>query len=165
MLESIKSSVILRMQENLKRIATCIQSTDQDLLWKSANVSSNSIGHLILHLNGNITQYILSCLGGSTDNRERHAEFDTDEYLEKEIILKNHKNVILQSIQVIKSLNEEQLKKKYKVQGFEMTGIDILVHVVEHYSYHTGQIAFWIKLNLDTDLGFYKDMDLNVRNV
>ena len=165
MLETLKSSIILRMEDNLERTKSCFQIADQKLVWKSPNESSNSIGHLILHLNGNITQYILSCLGGNADKRERQAEFDTNEHLDKEVLLKSHLNVINSAIQIIKSLTAVQLEKKYQVQGFEMTGVDIIVHVVEHYSYHTGQMAFWLKLNLDTDLGFYKDMDLDLRNV
>jgi len=164
MTELIKSSVIFRMDENLKRIEHCFQLTDHNLLWRSANKSSNSIGHLVLHLNGNITQYIISCLGGKKDERNRQMEFDTEEKIEKSDLLRKHVSVIHTAKDVIQSLNGEQLKKKYKVQGFEMTGIDILVHVAEHYSYHTGQIAFWMKLNLNKDLDFYKDQNLDQLN-
>ena len=50
------------------------------------------------------------------------------------------------------------------VQGFNFSGIGILVHVVEHLSYHTGQIAFYTKQLKNEQLGFYGDIDLNVKN-
>jgi uncharacterized damage-inducible protein DinB len=39
--------------------------------------------------------------------------------------------------------------------------LSILVHVVEHFSYHTGQIAYAVKAGKDLDLGFYRGVDLN----
>ena len=164
MTELFINAVILKMDENLNRIKHCLGIADNDLLWKRPNVSSNSMGHLILHLNGNITQYIISCLGGEIDDRKRQAEFDTEKHIENSALLQRHVDTINKANAVIKSLDSKQLEKSYKVQGFDMTGVDILVHVTEHYSYHTGQIAFWLKLNLNTDLGFYKDQDLDVRN-
>ena len=50
------------------------------------------------------------------------------------------------------------------VQGFQLSGIGIVVHVVEHYSYHTGQISFWTKQLKNKDLRFYAGLDLNVQN-
>jgi len=50
------------------------------------------------------------------------------------------------------------------VQGYYHSGIGIIIHVTEHYSYHTGQIIFWVKLLKNKDLGFYAGIDLNVKN-
>ena len=65
----------------------------------------------------------------------------------------------------IRNLSEEDLLKVRSVQGFEHSGTGIIIHVVEHYSYHTGQIAFWTKLLKDKDLGFYAGHDLNKKNI
>jgi uncharacterized damage-inducible protein DinB len=51
-----------------------------------------------------------------------------------------------------------------QVQGFSLTGIGIIIHVTEHYSYHTGQIALLTKLLKDRDLAFYAGIDLNKKN-
>jgi uncharacterized damage-inducible protein DinB len=40
----------------------------------------------------------------------------------------------------------------------------VVLHVVEHFSYHTGQIAFWVKQLTDHQLGFYANVDLNQQN-
>jgi len=50
------------------------------------------------------------------------------------------------------------------VQGFSFSGVGVIIHAVEHYSYHTGQIAFWVKQLKEKDLGFYNGTDLNIKN-
>ena len=69
-----------------------------------------------------------------------------------------------EAIAVMESLDESALVKQYHVQGFQLSGIGIIIHVTEHYSYHTGQIAFWVKLLKNNDLGFYQNINLNVKN-
>ena len=61
-------------------------------------------------------------------------------------------------------VSEEELMRKRMVQGFEYSGIGIIIHVTEHFSYHTGQIAFWTKQLKNKDLGFYADRDLEIKN-
>jgi len=65
---------------------------------------------------------------------------------------------------IIKNIDERSLTKIYSVQGFNLSGIGIIIHITEHYSYHTGQIAFWTKQIKNKDLGFYANIDLNVKN-
>ena len=50
------------------------------------------------------------------------------------------------------------------MQGFELSGVGVVMHAVEHFSYHTGQIAFWVKQLTQEDLGFYDGMNLNTKN-
>jgi uncharacterized damage-inducible protein DinB len=71
---------------------------------------------------------------------------------------------VSQATQIIRTASREEMMRERTVQGFKMSGIGISVHVCEHYSYHTGQIAFWVKLLKNKDLGFYAGMDLNAPN-
>ncbi|GAB4117123.1 MAG: hypothetical protein OHK0057_21290 [Thermoflexibacter sp.] len=149
---------------NLPRVVSCVNMLSEEEVWHKPNANSNSIGNLILHLCGNMTQYILSGLGGKPDERQREAEFSTSGGLNKEELLARITEVVIQVQQVISQIDEATLLRKRIVQGFEMTGVGIIVHVVEHFSYHTGQIAFWTKLLTNEDLGFYKGMNLNAKN-
>ena len=155
---------ILRFEENAPRIEKCLNELTEEEVWKRPNDSSNSIGNLIIHLCGNISQYIISSLGEKEDNRDRDAEFSIREGYSKKQLMEMLHNVEKQSVNIIKSISEESLLKVRSVQGFEFSGIGIIIHVVEHYSYHTGQIAFWTKLLKDKDLGFYAGQDLNQKN-
>jgi uncharacterized damage-inducible protein DinB len=47
---------------------------------------------------------------------------------------------------------------------YNLTGLGIIVHVTEHLSYHTGQIALLTKLITEKDLGFYAGLDLNKKH-
>ena len=152
------------MSLNPPRIEKCLAQLSEKEVWKKPNASSNSIGNLILHLCGNITQYIHSSLGNEKDVRERDLEFSTKDGFSKKELLEKITQVTQKSIHIIKNISKKELRRNRSVQGFDYTGIGIIVHVTEHYSYHVGQIAFWTKYLKDKDLGFYEDMDLNLKN-
>ena len=136
----------------------------EDLIWKRPNNSSNSLGNLVLHLCGNMTQYVISSLGGQEDARDRDTEFDTTDGHTKEVLLKKLTVTVHEVKETIQNATEAQLLKKRDVQGFHFSGMGCVIHAVEHYSYHTGQIAFWIKQVLNSPLGFYDGLDLNIKN-
>lgn len=158
------SHAIFRMAENTPRIANCLDELSEEEVWQRPNDSSNSVGNLILHLCGNITQYIHSALGGKPDERTRDMEFALTGGIKKGELMSMLGDVVSEAAAVIKQMDETELMRSRMVQGFELSGIGIIMHVVEHYSYHTGQIAFWTKQMTNRDLNFYADMDLNVKN-
>ena len=161
--EFIKES-IYRINESTQRVLKCLNEIDEIELWKKPNEHSNSIGNIVLHLCGNIRQYIISSLGQVEDIRERDKEFSADEAFKKSELLTKLQQTINEAITVMEGLDELALAKLYLVQGFQLSGIGIVIHVTEHFSYHTGQIAFWVKLLRNTDLGFYQNINLNVKN-
>src|SRR6476620_10546884 len=158
------AQAIHRIDENTQKLETCIQELNETEIWKRPNLHSNSVGNIILHLCGNIRQYAISSLGNSTDVRERDKEFSADGGYAGPELLKKLTDTIEQAKNVIQNTTEEELLRKRKVQGYTHSGIGIILHVTEHYSYHTGQIIFWTKLLKDKDLGFYAGIDLNVKN-
>ena len=162
--DEIIKQVIFRLEKNTLKIESCFNELSEEEIWKKPNNSSNSIGNLILHLCGNITQYIISSLGEKEDNRNRDKEFTTTSDYNKSKLLKKLTTTLNQAIHIQKNLSEEDLLRVRSVQGFDYSGIDIIIHVVEHYSYHTGQITFWTKLLKDKDLGFYVGANLNKKN-
>lgn len=156
---------ISRMQKNTPKIKKCLEELAEEHVWKRPNASSNSVGNMIVHLCGNITQYILSSLGEAEDKRERDKEFSRQGGLSKMQLHDMLQNTVDRASTVIKTLDAKDLMKERSVQGYQLSAIGIILHVVEHYSYHTGQIIFWTKLVKDKDLGFYDDVDLNQKNV
>ena len=154
-----------RIEESTKRVIKCLQEIDETEIWKSPNSNSNSVGNLILHLCGNIRQYVISALGGVKDARERDKEFSVKSGYSKSALLNELNQTVSEAAVIIKTLEEDDLLKTYSVQGFKLSGIGIIIHVTEHYSYHTGQIAFWTKQIRDIDVGFYTNIDLNVKNI
>lgn len=155
---------IFRLNENTSKIVKCLSFLNEEEIWKRPNNSSNSVGNLILHLCGNIRQYIISSLGETNDIRNRDLEFSASGGQNKTGLLKRQNSTICQAIDTLKQLTEKELLTVRSVQGFEYSGIAIIIQVIEHYSYHTGQIIFWTKLLKNIDLGFYAGIDLNKKN-
>ena len=149
------------LEESLPRVRRCLAELSDDEIWFRPNEESNSVGNLVLHLCGNVGQYILSGLGGAPDHRERPREFSERGPLPRAELLARLEGTMAEAAAVIDRLDEANLLKKRVVQGFDYDGVGILVHVVEHFSYHTGQIAYFVKARKGIDLGFYRGVNLN----
>ena len=160
----LKTEIVLKNEENLERIKTCLDQLNENQIWRKSNSHTNSIANLILHLNGNITQYILSSLGKEPDERQRAVEFSIEKGTNKEELILLISKCISKANQVIRETKEQRLLKEEIVQGFQMTGLSNLVHVCEHLSYHTGQIALLTKIITNQDLRFYDNLDLDQTN-
>ncbi|PIB38127.1 DinB family protein [Maribacter sp. 4G9] len=164
LIEELVKNALYRMDESTRMIKKSLGIVTDKEIWQKPNDSLNSIGNLILHLCGNMTQYIISSLGEVDDVRDRDAEFQTKGGLTKEELIKKLENTVDDAKRVIFDAKPEQLIKIRSVQGFSFSGVGVIMHAVEHFSYHTGQIAFWVKFMRDKDLGFYDGIDLNSIN-
>jgi len=155
---------IFRIEKNTPKITKCLDQLTDEQVWMRPNEASNSIGNIVLHLCGNIRQYSISALGNQPDIRERDKEFSATSGYTKEELLKKLVDTLQEAIEIIRNTDEVSLLKIYSAQGFNYSGAGNIVHVTEHYSYHTGQIIFWTKQLTGIDLGFYSHIDLNKRN-
>jgi len=165
LLEEIKSQVKIRLiDESLVRIKGCLDKLTEDEVWQRPNENSNSMGNLVLHLCGNLRQWYLSGLGGYPDNRKRQEEFDEKGPVPKSELIQNLEQVLSEVTEVTKRLTLEDLIRKIKVQGYEDSGLSIIIHVIEHFSYHVGQMAYYVKAIKDLDLGFYSGKNLDETN-
>ncbi|MFK7813479.1 MAG: DinB family protein [Maribacter sp.] len=162
--EELVKNALYRMDESTRMIQKSLAEISEEELWLKPNESLNSIANLILHLCGNITQYIISSLGETDDVRNRDSEFSTTIGLSKSDVFKKLEDTVDTAKRVIFDTNLDQLLKIRSVQGFSFSGVGVIMHAVEHYSYHTGQIAFWVKQLKNKDLGFYDGIDLKIKN-
>ncbi|CAL2063725.1 DinB family protein [Tenacibaculum sp. 190524A05c] len=163
-LEELKNQIIYRLDESTRMNTKSLSLISEDDVWKRINNSSNSIGNLILHLCGNITQYAISSLGNTDDLRNRELEFSIDKGYSKSELLEKLNTTLEEAKEIINNTTLEEYLRKREVQGFTFSGVGIVIHVTEHYSYHTGQIAFWVKQLKNKDLGFYDGVDLTIKN-
>lgn len=152
------------METSLRHLSKTLTLLAEEDVWKRPNDQSNSVGNLLLHLNGNITQWVLSSLGGRPDQRERDEEFAAREGFSKQEMYERLEATVNAATKVIREAGSEEMLRRRVIQGYEISGIGIAVHVCEHLSYHVGQIAFWVKLLKNKDLGLYDDWDLNALN-
>ena len=146
--------------ESFPRIRKCLGELTVDEIWARPNEQTVSAGNLVLHLAGNVRQYVVATLGGSPDVRERQKEFDATGPMATADLLSVLEKAMAEVSSVLDRIDPSTLLQTHRVQGFVESGLSILVHVVEHFSYHTGQIAYIVKSRKNVDLGFYRGRDL-----
>ena len=137
---------------------------DQEQFWKIPFKKGMSLGNQLLHAQGNMRQYILSSLGEEPDLRARDSEFEIYPDIDKAQLLEALETTVKASIQCIENTAEAEFLKIRKVQAFTFSGLGAVLHAVEHFSYHVGQTAFWVKSMTVQDLNFYEGVDLNEKH-
>ncbi|MCW5516727.1 DinB family protein [Muriicola sp. Z0-33] len=162
--QEIIENALYRLDESTRMIRSSLSFLQEEDIWKKPNPNSNSVGNLILHLCGNMHQYVLAALGNTEDIRERDSEFSSEPGLSSSALIDMLQRKVDKVKETISSCTLKNMLFRRKVQGFNLSGAGIIMHVVEHYSYHTGQIAYWTKILKDQDLGFYDGIDLTTKN-
>jgi uncharacterized damage-inducible protein DinB len=158
----IEKSRYYLQQEYLPKIERCVEKLSDEDLWWRPNEPSNSVGNLLLHLAGNVRQWIVSGVGGADDVRQRQQEFDEREQLPREVLIAQLRRALDEVDQVLASLDADALLEPRQIQGMEVSVLDAIYHVVEHFSTHVGQIVYITKMRTGDDLGFYRVRDGDV---
>jgi hypothetical protein len=138
----------------LPRIERCLDKLTDEQIWWRANPDSNSIGNLMLHLAGNVRQWIVSGVGGEPCVRQRQQEFDERGPLPREEVLSRLKASVRDADRVLANIDVSILLDRRQIQGYDVNALEAIYHVVEHFSMHTGQIILLTKMWVG-DLAFY----------
>jgi hypothetical protein len=123
-------------------------------IWWRPNAVSNSAGNLVLHLSGNVRQWIVSGLGDAQDHRDRDREFTERGPIPRRVLIPLIRKTVDEACSVLDRLSENSLIRIHSIQGFRVPGMYAVSQVVGHFAYHTGQIIFVTKLKLGKDLRF-----------
>jgi uncharacterized damage-inducible protein DinB len=141
------------------RMRTAVESLTDDQVWWRANNASNSVGNLLLHLNGNVRQWLVASFNRQDDARNRPAEFAERDTIPAAALLEKLGATLDEASAVLSRLTETDLTATYHIQGYTVTGLDAVYQVVEHFGLHHGQILYVTKLLRGVDLGFYRELD------
>ncbi len=139
---------------HLPRIIRCLKMLSEKQIWWRAHPASNSAGNLVLHLAGNVRQWIISGLGEQPDHRERDKEFAELGPIPRRSLIRQLEETVAEASRVLGKLSSGDVARPYRIQGFRVTGMNAIAHVTEHFAYHTGQIIYLTKLQLGVDMGF-----------
>ena len=140
----------------LPKIADSLALISDEEIWWRPNDASNSLGNLVLHLRGNIGQWILAGLGGIEFVRKRDMEFSEKGPIPREELIEKLRVTVRKATQVIKAMSAADLLHSYGIQGYNVTGYEAAIHVTTHFAYHAGQIIYVAKMKRAQDLGFTK---------
>ena len=143
----------------LPKIKICVGLLSDDDLWWKPNPVSNSVGNLLLHLAGNLRQWVVSGLGGTEDVRQRHLEFAPERKPGANVLMPSLTGAVSEADAVLSRLDLSVLASQLIIQGQSVTGFKALYQAVEHFSGHTGQIVYITKLRTGRNLSFYEVAD------
>ncbi len=144
-----------KLAEFSERIETCVGKLTPEQIWARHGENENAIGNLMLHLEGNVRQWILSSIGGEPDARARDAEFAARGGAAVADLRERLRSTVAKAVALIRTLPPERLADRMTIQGYDVTVLEAIVHVIEHFSGHAGQIIFATKLLTGEDLAFY----------
>ncbi len=145
---------------SLPRIKKCLSCLTEEEIWYRPNNETVSVGNLVLHLCGNVRQWIVFGLGGEPDIRNRPKEFSEQGPIPTNELIDKLEKTLADAKQVLRKLDDKDLLKVRNVQGYQETGTSILITVVEHFSYHVGQISYYVKSRKGIDLKYYHGVAL-----
>lgn len=147
------------VEEWWPRLRSCVETLSEEQIWWRPNEASNSIGNLMLHLNGNVRQWLISSFTSSEDLRDRPAEFAGRQSISRTALLTKLDGTMQEASAILSRLTEKDLLASFHIQGVTVTGLYAVYQVVEHFGMHYGQILFITKLVRGEDLGFYRELD------
>jgi uncharacterized damage-inducible protein DinB len=139
------------------KIRRCLDVLPRDAVWRREDDQSNSIGNLLLHLAGNVRQWIISGVGGAPDARYRNGEFAARDGADVEALFVALRATLDEADAVIALLTPDRLLERRTIQGRDVIVLDAVYHVVEHFSLHTGQIILLTKRYAPGRIRFYED--------
>ena len=125
----------------LEKIEHCAALLAEEQIWWKPNAACNSVGNLLLHLSGNLTQWVLGGIAQTAVERHRSLEFAARETATKAELMAGLADVVARARGTIREAGAADLARAIRVQGYDTDGLGVVLHVVEHMSYHTGQIV------------------------
>jgi len=148
-----------KLAENVDRIEACLAELPPLSLWARESENENAVGNLLLHLDGNVRQWILSGVGTAPDTRDRPSEFSARSGAHASVLFSKLRHTVDEAVDLIRALPHRRLTGQVCIQGYDTTVLSAIFHVVEHFSGHTYQIILLTKRFTGKDLGFYGYLD------
>lgn len=147
-----------KLKQFEERIEVCLEKLTEEQIWARGHENENAVGNLVLHLAGNVTQWILGPFGGIADKRDRDGEFAARGGVAAETLAGKLRTTVDRAADIVGRLTSEQLTQQYTIQNYPVSGLEAVYHVVEHFGQHTAQIIFATKMMTQKDMGFYRHL-------
>jgi len=148
-----------KLRELASRIEECLGQLSEEQVWARGQENENAAGKLVLHLCGNVRQWVTANISGLPNTRERDGEFSARGGRTRSDLLALLRNTVSEAAAAIETIPAPQLPLRRVIQGYDTSFLEAIFHAVEHFSMHTGQIVFITKMLTGADLGFYRHLD------
>lgn len=144
-----------KLRQDFTQVARCARALEVGQVWERTSPRTNSVGNLILHLTGNVRQWIIGGVGRAVVERDRPAEFAERGPLPVGPLLADLEHVVTAACDIIERLDQRELESSRTIQGYNVAVLVAVMHVVEHFSWHAGQIVHMTRTLCDADLSMY----------
>lgn len=157
--EDVTHAVLLEasgvLDQSVEKIRHCLEQLSDEQVWWRPHASLNSIGNLVLHLTGNVRQWMVSGIGGSADVRDRPAEFAQRAAIPKAQLLAGLKDVVDETKQVFGRATAADMLRVRRIQGFTLSGWGALFDSIPHFKGHTQEIISLTRIQLKDAYRFH----------
>jgi len=132
----------------VKTIEHCLNQLTNEQVWWRPAASMNSMGNLILHVCGNVGQWITSGIGGVDDTRDRPKEFSEQGPIGKDELLRRLDVAVAEAKAVLTKASPADLLERRRIQAHDVTGLGAIFHSVAHFRGHTQEIVHMTRCQL-----------------
>lgn len=151
-----------KLEQLADRIVTCLGKLSYEQIWARGSENENAVGNLVLHLCGNLRQWIGTGVAGKPDVRVRDREFRARGDVQADELRERLEGTVADAVAIIRGLTATQLAELTTVQDYSVTKLEAVYHAVEHFAQHAGQIMFFTKMATSEDLGFYRHLSSGI---
>ena len=143
---------INKLEQMEKFVDSCLRRLSDEQIWRRDGAHENAVGNLILHLCGNMRQWIMYGVDRQPDVRVRDTEFSADGGLSRSELLARFGATILEVNRILATLDPERLVERTNPQHGEVAVLEAIYQVVGHVQQHVGQIILLTKQITASDL-------------
>lgn len=147
-----------KLEQHATRIRDCLGRLSEEQIWRRSGEHGNAVGNLVLHLCGNVRQWIGHGAGGLADVRDREAEFAARGGPPRKVLAARLDQTVREAVEILAGLAPGRLLESVVIQGYRLTVMEAVYHAVEHFAQHTGQILYATKQWTGADLGYYRHL-------
>ena len=131
-----------------EQIRHCLEQLDDAQVWWRPQPEMNSIANLVLHLCGNLGQWIIAGVGGAPDTRQRPQEFAERGPILRDELMQRLDTVIREADAVLGNAAESLLLQPRRIQGFDETVLSAIFACLVHLGGHTQEIVHLTRVQL-----------------
>lgn len=146
--EAFIGNSTMTLHAAFSRIEHAVSQLDDADVWWRPHPAMNAVGNLLLHLGGNLGQWLLAGVGGHPDTRRRQEEFDHREPIPKAELLARLRRTIDAAAAVVAQQTEASLLTPRHIQHYDTNIFTAIYHAVGHLEGHAQEIIYIARLRL-----------------
>jgi hypothetical protein len=136
------------LSEGMRKVEHCLSQLSDEQLWWRPRPEMNSIANLLLHLSGNMRQWIIAPCTGLADVRNRPAEFGDRSGRTKQQVLAILQKTVAEADAAMAGVAPEQLTQPRRVQSYDVTLLQAIFNTVSHFRGHVQEIIHMTRAQL-----------------